>query len=71
MSVCTQAQAQSSVKDDNIDSNGNKAWKMKHCLRGLHQGQHKSAKGDFGGGPVVKTLHFECKECGLDPRSGN
>ena len=72
MSVCTQAQAQSSVKEDNnIDSDGNKAWTMKHCLRGLHQGQCKNAKRDFPGGSLVKTLHFKCKGCGLDPRSGN
>ena len=27
--------------------------------------------GDFPGGPVVKTLCFQCRGCRFDPRSGN
>ena len=26
---------------------------------------------DFPGGPVVKTLCFQCRGCGFDPRLGN
>ena len=26
---------------------------------------------DFPGGPVVKTLHFQCRGHGFDPWSGN
>ena len=26
---------------------------------------------EFPGGPVVRTPHFQCRENGFDPRSGN
>ena len=26
---------------------------------------------DFPGGPLVKTLHFQCKDLGFDPWLGN
>ena len=31
----------------------------------------KNLFGDFPSGPVVKTLHFQCRGCGFDPWSGN
>jgi len=27
--------------------------------------------GDFSGGPMVKTLHFHCREHRFDPQLGN
>ena len=31
----------------------------------------KRMRGDFPGGPVVKTLHFHCRGLGFDPWSGS
>ena len=31
----------------------------------------KKARGDFPGGPPVRTLHFHCRGHGFDPWSGN
>ena len=33
--------------------------------------QQETAIGDFPGGPVVKTPHFQCRGPGFDPWSGN
>ena len=32
--------------------------------------RYKGAKRDFPGGPVIKTLHFQCRGHGFDPWSG-
>ena len=32
---------------------------------------NKKRNMDFSAGPVVNALHFQCRETGLDPRSGN
>ena len=31
----------------------------------------RTCLGDFPGGPVVRTLCFQCRGCGFDPRMGN
>ena len=31
----------------------------------------KGKNWDFPGGPMVKTLRFQCRGCGFDPWSGN
>ena len=50
VSVCTQAQAQSSVEEKDVtDREGNKVWNTKHCLSRLSQGQYKNAKNLDGG----------------------
>ena len=33
--------------------------------------QNKKHQGDFPGGPVVKTLHSQCRGPGFNPWSGN
>ena len=33
--------------------------------------RYKALNRDFPGGPVVKTLHFHCREHGLDSWLGN
>lgn len=45
MNACTQAQAQSSVgEDDVMDREGTKVWNTKQHLQGLCQEQYKDAK---------------------------
>ena len=48
----------------------------KASIRTLSNGKHaykeasKLPKRDFLSGPVVKTLHFHCRECGFNPCQG-
>ena len=38
---------------------------------GYQHRKEKSEAMDFLGGPVVKTLHFQCRVPGFDSQSGN
>ena len=45
-------------------------WEPK--IRNLKQLKRKSANyREFLGSPVVRTLHFHCRECGFNPSLGN
>ena len=49
---------------------------MSHCRIEEHPGQRKASlvkttRRDFPGGPVVKTLSFQCRGHRFDPWSGN
>ena len=58
---------------DRLEARAKEARFQSQCnansLKGLN-GLNRSA-GDFPGGPEVKTLHFQYRECRFDPWSGN